>query len=94
MERPIARKVQSDHTIYYSRRMPSSTGPPILCALGEARVGDQKQKGDIMPGIYRAPEVILDMEWDSSVDIWSIGTMVRKSLSIDVFAHSGRYDLR
>ncbi|GLB21956.1 hypothetical protein AtubIFM61612_002508 [Aspergillus tubingensis] len=29
-----------------------------------------------MPGIYRAPEVILGMEWDYKVDIWSIGNMV------------------
>ena len=30
-----------------------------------------------MPGIYRAPEVILDMEWDSKVDIWAAGLTVR-----------------
>lgn len=30
-----------------------------------------------MPGIYRAPEVILGMEWDFKVDIWSAGVMVR-----------------
>ncbi len=29
-----------------------------------------------MPGIYRAPEVILGMDWDSKVDIWAIGVMV------------------
>lgn len=29
-----------------------------------------------MPGIYRAPEVILGMEWDFKVDIWSAGVMV------------------
>lgn len=56
--------------------MPSCAGLPILSDLGEARIGNGKHKGDIMPGIYRAPEVILDMDWGSSVDIWSIGTMV------------------
>ena len=79
MKRPIARKVLSDRNIYYSRPMPSCTGLPVLSDLGEARVGKQKHKGDIMPGIYRAPEVILDMDWDSSVDVWSIGTMVLTS---------------
>ncbi|KAJ5042433.1 uncharacterized protein L3040_004982 [Drepanopeziza brunnea f. sp. 'multigermtubi'] len=39
--------------------MPLSTGPPILCDLGAARVGAQKHRGDIMPGLYRAPET-----WD------------------------------
>ncbi|OCL06510.1 protein kinase [Glonium stellatum] len=75
LERPIARKVLSDRTIYKSRPMPLSTGPPVLCDLGEARVGTQKHRGDIMPGIYRAPEVILGMDWDSKVDIWAIGVM-------------------
>lgn len=42
--------------------MPVKTGLPVLCDFGEARVGD-KHRGDVMPGIYRAPEVILDMEW-------------------------------
>lgn len=76
LERPIARKILSDRTIYHSRPMNLSTGLPILCDLGEARVGTQKQRGDIMPGIYRALEVILEMEWDSKVDIWAMGIMV------------------
>ena len=29
-----------------------------------------------MPAIYRAPEVILGMNWDSKVDIWGVGVMV------------------
>ncbi|KAI1977516.1 hypothetical protein LOZ53_001539 [Ophidiomyces ophidiicola] len=67
----IARKVLDDRTIYISRPMPINTGLPVLCDFGEARIGD-KHKGDVMPGIYRAPEVILDMEWDSKVDIWAV----------------------
>jgi hypothetical protein len=59
LERPIARKVLSDRTIYISRSLPMSGAPPVICDLGEARVGAHKHKGDIMPGIYRAPEVIL-----------------------------------
>jgi serine/threonine-protein kinase SRPK3 len=76
LEQPIARKNLSDRTIYKSRSMPLSTGLPVLCDLGEARVGTQKHNGDIMPGIYRAPEVIIGMDWDSKVDIWAIGIMV------------------
>ncbi|KAL2849803.1 CMGC/CLK protein kinase [Aspergillus pseudodeflectus] len=74
--RPIARKVLSDRTIYFSRPMPNSTGLPVLSDFGEARIDKGSNRGDIMPGIYRAPEVILDMEWDCKVDVWSIGTMI------------------
>jgi len=76
LEQPIARKVLGDRIVYHSRPMPLSTGPPVLCDLGEAIIGTQKHRGDIMPGIYRAPEVILGMDWDSKVDIWAIGVMV------------------
>lgn len=76
IQRPIARKVLDDRYVYYSRPMPVCASLPVLSDLGEARVGEQKHRGDIMPGIYRAPEVILDMEWDCKVDIWSVGTMV------------------
>lgn len=56
--------------------MPVNAGLPVLCDFGEARVGD-KHRGDVMPGIYRAPEVILGMEWDCKLDIWAIGVTVR-----------------
>ncbi|EEH03132.1 protein kinase [Histoplasma capsulatum G186AR] len=69
---PIARKVLDDRTIYISRPMPINTGLPVLCDFGEAHIGD-KHNGDVMPGIYRAPEVILGMEWDCKVDIWAVG---------------------
>lgn len=76
MKRPIARKVLADRHIYHSRPVPVSTGLPVLSDLGEARAGNHKHRGDIMPGIYRVPEVILNMDWDCKVDIWSIGVMV------------------
>ncbi|PMD61934.1 kinase domain-containing protein [Hyaloscypha bicolor E] len=76
LERPIARKILSDRIIYNSRPMPFSAGQPVLCDLGEARAGTQKHRGDIMPGIYRAPEIILGMDWDSKLDIWAIGVMM------------------
>lgn len=61
--------------------MPVSAGLPVLSDLGEARDGSHKHSGDIMPGIYRAPEVILNMDWDEKVDIWSIGVMVSYFIS-------------
>ena len=59
MNRPIARKILSDRVIYYSRPLPICAGLPVVADLGEARVGTQNHRGDIMPGIYRAPEVIM-----------------------------------
>jgi hypothetical protein len=52
-------------------------GTPVLCDLGEARLGTDQQQGDNMPHIYRAPEVILNMTWDYKVDIWNVGMVVR-----------------
>lgn len=77
-ERPVPRKVVDDRTIYLSRPLPFTFGPPVLCDLGEARFGGQEHREDIMPDVYRAPEVILGMNWDYKVDIWSVAMMVRK----------------
>ncbi|KAK5989721.1 Serine/threonine-protein kinase SRPK-like protein [Cladobotryum mycophilum] len=74
--RPPARKVLSDRTIYQSRPMPITDGYPVISDLGAARYGSERYRGDVMPEVYRAPEVILDMEWDQKIDIWSIGLMI------------------
>lgn len=76
LEKPVARKVVGDRTIYQSRWMPLTEGEPVLTDLGEARVCEEKQRGLIMPSIYRAPEVMLDMEWDNKVDIWGLAQTV------------------
>jgi hypothetical protein len=76
-EAPVPRKALEDRTIYLSRPLPISYGTPVLCDLGETRLGADQQHGDIMPDIYRAPEVILNMTWDYKVDIWNVGMVVR-----------------
>ncbi|KAB8213320.1 kinase-like domain-containing protein [Aspergillus novoparasiticus] len=81
-EAPVPRKTLEDRTVYLSRRLPLSYGTPVLCDLGEARLGTDQQKGDIMPDIYRAPEVILDISWDYKVDIWNVGMVIW-----DLFEH-------
>ncbi|OAA49473.1 protein kinase [Metarhizium rileyi] len=73
LARPVARKVLPDRTIYMSRPVPISDGKLILSDMGSARFGQETFKGDIMPDVYRAPEVILGMEWSSKVDLWSVG---------------------
>jgi serine/threonine protein kinase len=74
--RPVARKVLSDRVIYMSRPVPRTNGQLILSDMGSARFGQKDFTGDIMPDVYRAPEVILGMEWSSKVDLWSVGVMV------------------
>ncbi|KAJ5570433.1 uncharacterized protein N7459_009863 [Penicillium hispanicum] len=86
-EAPVPRKVLEDRTIYLSRPLPISYGTPVLCDLGEARLGTDQQTGDIMPDIYRAPEVILDMNWDSKVDIWNVGMVLIIAEIWDLFEH-------
>jgi serine/threonine-protein kinase SRPK3 len=81
LEHPVPRKVTEYRTIYLSRPPPLTFGPPILCDLGDARLGDEENRGDIMPDTYRAPEVILGMKWSYSVDIWNVGMVVCFQLS-------------
>lgn len=57
--------------------MPKRLGAPVLCDFGSAVPGDQIHREDIQPGIYRAPEVILEAPWSYGVDIWNAGCMVR-----------------
>jgi len=73
---PIPCKKLSDRTIYLSQPMPLTKGIPCLSDLSEARMGKSEHTGDIMPDVYRAPEVILDMPWSYPVDIWSLGMVV------------------
>ncbi|PGH04662.1 CMGC/SRPK protein kinase [Blastomyces parvus] len=73
LTQPAPRKVIGDRLIYKSRRIPRTRRLPIITDFGEARFADENHRGqDIMPDVYRAPEVILKMDWDNKVDIWSI----------------------
>ena len=79
IEHPTPRKILSDRVIHTGWAMPATSIEPVICDFGHARLGEPEQKysGDVMPGSYRAPEVILDMEWDHRIDIWSVGLTVR-----------------
>jgi serine/threonine-protein kinase SRPK3 len=70
---PMPRKELEDRTIYILQPMPLTKGLPFLTDFSEARFGDSKHTGVIMPNVYRAPEVILDMEWSYPVDVWGLG---------------------
>jgi serine/threonine protein kinase len=71
--------IDERRTIYGSRRLglpkDSLWGQPVLCDFGEARLGLQ-HKGIIQPELYRAPEVLFNMEWTTSVDIWNVAVLV------------------
>ena len=81
---PFPRKELSDRTIYMSRPMRFSRGLPAITDLSEARLGSVEHVDDIMPDVYRAPEVILGMPWSYPVDIWALGMVVSlKRVSTD-----------
>lgn len=87
IDSPSPRKILTDRTIHLSYAMPTSYDPPVITDFGAARLGDpgQKHRGDVMPGVFRAPEIIAAMEWDSQIDIWSFGVMVRVRAEIKSF---------
>lgn len=90
---PSPRKVLADRTIYLSYTMPTTYNPPVITDFGAARLGDpgQKHSGGVMPGVFRAPEIIAGMEWDSKIDIWSVGVMVRITTPQDP-SHTSLFD--
>ncbi|KAL2754336.1 hypothetical protein ACRALDRAFT_1063202 [Sodiomyces alcalophilus JCM 7366] len=77
---PTPRKVLPDRFIYLSYELGTTHGPAVITDYGAARLGDpvthEKHSGDVMPGTYRAPEVIMGADWDSKIDMWSLGVMV------------------
>lgn len=76
LQNPTPRKEGQDgRIIYRSRVVLRSKGPLYLTDFGEARIGSV-HRGPVMPTPYRAPEVILGMDWDNSVDMWSVGLTV------------------
>lgn len=79
LQRPVPRKETDGRTIYTSRelRMPKVWDAPVLCDFRSAVPSDIKHLEDVQPNIYRAPEVILEVPWMYSIDIWNVGCMVR-----------------
>jgi serine/threonine protein kinase len=77
---PSPRKEVDGHPIYVSRElgMPKEFGTPALCDFGTAIPLDdgREHREDIQHDVYRAPEIILDIPWSYSVDIWNVGCMV------------------
>ncbi|GAD91968.1 CMGC protein kinase [Paecilomyces variotii No. 5] len=72
---PSPRKILDGREIYLSRMPIPGNGLPLLSDFGEARFSNEEHREDIMPNVYRAPEVVLKMNWDCKVDIWNVALM-------------------
>ena len=77
LEHPSPRKDVGDSIVYSSRlfRWPPC-GDLVLCDFGSAVKGDIVQTRNAGANLYRAPEVMLEMNWSYSIDIWNVGVMV------------------
>ncbi|KAI3161482.1 hypothetical protein DTO012A9_8978 [Penicillium roqueforti] len=78
LQDPCPRKELDGRTIYTSSvlRTPKDVGAPVLCDFSSAVMGDEQHTEDIQPDIYRAPEVILQVPWSYSVDVWNVGCVI------------------
>ncbi|PYI09675.1 kinase-like protein [Aspergillus sclerotiicarbonarius CBS 121057] len=78
LQNPCPRKEVDGRVIYMSQELmkPTEWGAPVLCDFGSAMPGGVEHLEDIQPNIYRAPEVILEVPWTYSVDIWNVGCMI------------------
>ena len=78
---PSPRKVLKDRTIYKSLGFLPRGGLPVLADFGEARLGNGEHSDDIMPNVYRAPEVMLRSSWSYKVDLWNVAMVVSRVVS-------------
>jgi serine/threonine-protein kinase SRPK3 len=71
-----------------SLELPDDPGPPIVTDFGDARVGAGPFIGEVLPDLYRAPEIVLAIPWDDKIDIWALGLMVRTLLLLVFFENT------
>lgn len=78
--------IDQSRIIYSSRRFRRPTGSrnyglPVLYDLGKTRISKNQESGPfVQPHIYRAPEVIFEMPWESAIDIWNLAGLVSLAL--------------
>ncbi|POS74249.1 hypothetical protein DHEL01_v207365 [Diaporthe helianthi] len=76
IRKPSSRKVYKDEAIFLTRQMYTEIGDPKLIDLGEARFGEDSYVEEVMPDLYRAPEILLSLPWDEKIDIWALGLTI------------------
>ncbi|EAU38942.1 predicted protein [Aspergillus terreus NIH2624] len=77
---PSPRKLINDESSIYATRdfrppRNHAWGYPVLCDFGEARIGANHPHEWIQPEIYRAAEILLELDWSHSVDVWNAGCL-------------------
>lgn len=83
IQSPSPRKIVDGKIVYRTRLLePASRLRAIeLGDFGSAVPGDAPRNGQfIQPSLYRAPEVILEKEWNYPIDIWNLATWVGYAL--------------
>lgn len=83
MSEPSARKVYEGGAAFLTRQVYTEIGNPKLIDLGEARFGQDTYAEQVMPDLYRAPEVLLGLPWDEKIDIWALGLTVGSTIQCD-----------
>jgi hypothetical protein len=78
---PSLRKIDGDRIIYATRQVgvPDNPSHAVLCDFGDAQFGEEMYIGEVMPDLYRAPEIVLGIPWNEKIDIRSVGLMVSES---------------
>lgn len=84
MGEPRLRKVDGERIIYASRALdiPGDASHNVLCDFGDAQFGAETYEGEVMPDLYRAPEIVLGIPWNEKIDIWAVGMMVSVMVSV------------
>ena len=90
MADPTPRKIYKDHAIHASRVLElPPPAVPVLCDFGEARFGGEAYGEHAMPDLYRAPEILLRIEWNEKIDIWALGLVVSWPRTCNPFLQPG-----
>ncbi|KAJ0384418.1 hypothetical protein COL922a_008425 [Colletotrichum nupharicola] len=80
---PSARKIIKDRVIYASTglEIPDEPGDPVIADFGDARIdeGPFEFEEEVMPDVYRAPEIVLGVPWNEKIDIWALGLLVSRT---------------
>ncbi|KAJ5591710.1 kinase domain protein [Penicillium hispanicum] len=84
-DHPLPQKNTEDRTIYLSRNNfgfdVDQLGRPVITDFGLSVYRDKApHTHTIQPNSFRAPEVVLGAEWNYSVDIWNLGSLILELL--------------
>ncbi|KAF2106636.1 putative CDK4/6 [Lophiotrema nucula] len=79
---PSARKYILNTIIYRSRKLMQEDGfplpsPPVITDFGQARRGEAEYTDYyVQPSAFQAPEVLMEIPWSDSIDIWNLGGLI------------------